>query len=321
MQEILESIKPAINSSKLIKINSRAIDDFVNSLKDSDFEQSEFNSDTVISSNKQEDHIGYMIVYNTINFCYWGEPKWTIKYKNEYYDGCAGLTRALVSAINDSYPLLDPNYLADLPEKDLANILKGNIEIPLFQERLLLLRSLGKSMKKNFNNSWIKVLEKGNYDAVDIVKTLVKYFPDVFKDEAEYNGHLVKFYKRAQLIPAYVAHDITKLGLTEIKISNVDKITAFADYKVPQILRKLGIIKYADELSSKVDNLIELSAGSNEEIEIRAFTIKAIDEMTRKAKIKFKQANAANIDGIIWFKGQVKSSDDKPYHRTKTIWY
>lgn len=321
MLGVLNSIKPVIKGSKLIEINDRAIDRFVDSLKDSDFEQSEFDSDVMFSSDKEEDYLGYTIVYNTINFCYWGKPKWIIKYKDKYYDGCAGLTRALVSAINSNYPLLDAKYLSELPEKDLANILKGNIEIPLFQERLSLLRTLGKSMKKNFNGSWIKVIGKDNNDAVDIVKTLVKYFPSVFKDEVEYNGHTVKFYKRAQLIPAYIDHDLSKLGLVSIKLSNVDKLTAFADYKVPQILRKLNILEYADELSSKVDGLVELPAGSNEEIEIRAFTIKAINEMTKKAQKKFKQANASNIDGIIWFKGQVKSPDDKPYHRTRTIWY
>lgn len=321
MLEVLESIKPVIKNANLIKINEEAIDKFVDSLKDSDFEQTEFDSDSILSSNKEKDHIGYTVVYNTINFCYWGEPKWTVEYNNKYYDGCAGLTRSLVSAINNDYPLLDCNYLAELSEKDLSAILKGNIEIPLFEERLSLLRALGQLMKKDFNGSWMEVVNRGNNDAIGIVDVLVQYFPSIFKDEAEYNGHTVKFYKRAQLVPAYIAHDLYKLGLVSIKLSSVDKLTAFADYKVPQILRKLDILEYEDRLSSKIDNLIELPAGSPEEVEIRAFTIEAISRMVEKAQVRFPEANMANIDGIIWFRGQKKSPDDKPYHRAKTIWY
>ncbi|MBI2267948.1 MAG: hypothetical protein HYU80_00670 [Candidatus Blackburnbacteria bacterium] len=80
-------------------------------------------------------------------------------------------------------------------------------------------------------------------------------------------------------------------------------------------------MKYTDELTNKIDNKIEIPSGSDEEIEIRANTIWAIELATKILKEKFPQANAAKVDGIFWFKGQVKSPDDKPYHRTKTIWY
>ncbi|OIP24330.1 hypothetical protein AUK11_03560 [bacterium CG2_30_37_16] len=104
-------------------------------------------------------------------------------------------------------------------------------------------------------------------------------------------------------------------------MTDQDKLTAFADYKVPQGLKKFGILEYSPELATKVDSMIEIPKGSDEETEIRANCIWAIELVNKEAKKKFPKSNAASIDKILWFRGQKKLSDDKPYHRTKTIWY
>ena len=38
-------------------------------------------------------------------------------------------------------------------------------------------------------------------------------------------------------------------------LTGMDQFTACADYKLPQALRKLGIISYAHELEEKIDGL------------------------------------------------------------------
>lgn len=321
MEEILESIKPVIENAKLVSINNDAIEGLISSVRQEEFHQSEYDSDKFLNDITEESFVGFTLLYNSINFCYWGDPKWTVEINGGSYDGAEALTKALIKAINDGRPLLDPSYLPDMPESDLAEILKGNIEIPLFKERLQLLRELGQIIVREFNNSWVAVVDRGGRDAIGIVKVLVNDMPNIFKDEADYNNHTVKFYKRAQIVPATFAHDFVELGITSIKIKNTDKLTAFADYKVPQILRKLGIFEYSDELADKVDNLTELPAGSPEEVEIRAFTIEAIERVAKEAQKHFPKATPAKMDGILWFRGQKKSPDDKPYHRTRTIWY
>lgn len=79
MRDVLNSIKPVIKTSEFVLINDKAIDSLVDTFKSEEFEKKEFNeSDSLLQSSKEEDHIGFTIVYNTVNFCYWGEPKWTI---------------------------------------------------------------------------------------------------------------------------------------------------------------------------------------------------------------------------------------------------
>ena len=122
------------------------------------------------------------------------------------------------------------------------------------------------------------------------------------------------------MVPAYL-FDLKELGAISLKLTGRDELTAFADYKVPQILRKFGILEYSKNLAEKIDNKIEILRGSDEEIEIRANTIWAIELATRIIKKQFPQVNAFMVDRFFWFKGQQKSPDDKPYHRTRTIWY
>lgn len=268
----------------------------------------------------EEQQIALAFVYNSINFCYWGEPKWTVQVNGNFYDGSSGMLRAVKMAIENGFNLLDPRYLKDLSEDDLAKILKSNVEIPLFQERLNLLRELGKNLLEKYEGVFKNVVEKADGEAVKIVELLAKDFPKVFNDIANYHGQEVKFYKRAQLVPAHL-FDFLKFGLISISLNGYNELTAIADYKVPQLLRKFGILEYTNELARKINNKIEIPSGSDEEIEIRANTIWAIELATKILREKFSQANAVKVDAIFWFKGQIKSSDDKPYHRTKTIWY
>lgn len=46
-----------------------------------------------------------------------------------------------------------------------------------------------------------------------------------------------------------------------------------ADYRVPVVLRELGVLCYAPKLAAAVDAKRELAPGSQEEVEIRAVTV------------------------------------------------
>lgn len=321
MNEIIKSIKPIIDNSSFISIDDRAIDFFVDSITKEESEKSEFDNAPAIPNPSEENYIGFAIVYNSLNFCYWGNPKWTVNIDGKDYDGSYGLVQAMIRGLKNGYNFLDPNYLTNLASEDFSAVLKGNTEIPLFNERLNYLRKLGEIMNQKFNGSWFNVIKKGNYDAVEIVNVLVNDFPEIYKDESLIDGNVVKFHKRAQIVCAYIDHDLYKTRAVSIKLSNIDQLTAFADYKVPQALRKLGILEYAQSLADKIDNMVLIEKDSREEIEIRANTIEAIERATIKAKKRFPEISASRIDGIIWFRGQKKSPDDKPYHRTLTTAY
>ena len=95
---------------------------------------------------------------------------------------------------------------------------------------------------------------------------------------------------------------------------------AVADYKLPQLLRHVGVLRYAGSLAEKVDSLIELAPGSAEEVEIRANTIWAAELVRQHLARLGVDAASHQIDLLLWLKS--KSTDAmKPHHRTRTIYY
>ena len=91
-----------------------------------------------------------------------------------------------------------------------------------------------------------------------------------------------------------------------------------ADYKIPQVMRCLGMIEFNEELSLKVDNLEEIPVNSEMEIEIRANDIVVIDYIYKELNMLVTHIN---INDYIWLLGQDKEKMIKPYHRTRTMNY
>lgn len=85
---------------------------------------------------RDERLVDYVLLFNSINFCYWGEPKWTIDFRGRPYDGAFGLMAALTRALEEGYPLLSGAFLARTSPEQFRRILRGNVSIPLAAEQL-----------------------------------------------------------------------------------------------------------------------------------------------------------------------------------------
>lgn len=318
MQSVLDSIKPVIKNAKQVSVDESAIDTFAASLKPSDFEATELSDGNALEGSDEE-IAAFCIVFNAINFSYWSDPKWTVEIDGKQENGGMALLKIIKKAAENG-KFLKADYLAGITKDEITDLFMGTIQIPMLTERHKILRELGREMLTQFNGSYLAVIERSSYDAQKLVEVLVACFPGIFKDEVSYHGQTVAFYKRAQLVPLGI-DDFRRLGLTTIKLSNMGKLTAFADYKVPQVLRRFGILKYSAPLATKLDNYEEILAGSDEEIEIRASMIWAIELLSRKLRKRIPAAIPAKVDSIIWLQGQAKSAGERPYHRTRTIWY
>ncbi|MFH1657509.1 MAG: queuosine salvage family protein [bacterium] len=318
MNPILESIKPVVEKSRYVKIKEEKIREICLGFGQRDvkywMDESGFN----LSKLNDQERLNFIFVFNSINFCYWGDPKWTIEYKGRQYDGAWGMLAAIIRAVENGILILEAEYLSNLSPEDLAKILEGNITIPLFSERLRILRENGNILLQKYHGQFSKVIEGAGKDTLKLLELLTVDFPSL-NDYGTYDGQRVLFHKRAQLAVSDVYRTFKGQGLGELK--QVVQLTAFADYKIPQSLRKLGILEYAPELSTKIDNRIQLPESSPEEVEIRANTIWAIELMKRELETKIPQITSMDIDSYLWLLGQKKSSEDKPYHLTKTIFY
>jgi len=317
-QDILVTTRKVVENAKSVSVNKKAVQKFCDSFSLDTLATAELGNVAELDVSQQ---IGLVCVFNCVNFCFWagkGQKKWVTKIDDELIDGATGIFRALEEALKKGVPLLDAHFLKDLSREKFNEMLNGNIEIPLLDERVKCLNEAGKVLLKNFDGSFMKVFEVANGDAVELVNIFIKFFSS-FNDYATFDNTKIEFHKRAQLNADMINYRLVKSG--EKGLSNLDKLTAFADYKVPQMLRKFEILEYTSELATKVDSYEEIEAESREEIEIRATTIWAIEQMKEVLMPRFPQITARQLDDHLWSLGQIKSPEDKPYHRTKTIFY
>lgn len=265
--------------------------------------------------------VSYLLILDSLNFCFWpsaGKVKWQIEYESRKLSGYYGLAAALKQAMESGAPINNAEYLAELTLRELNQILGGQGELPLMEHRLQILNELGRTLLEEYEGKALKLVETAGGSAISLVRLLVEKLAS-FRDVAEYQGHKVFFYKRAQIFAAdlYGAFDGKDCG----GFTDIDKLTAFADYKLPQVLRHLGIFDYAEDLAQKVDQLIYLEAGSPEEVEIRANTIWAVELIRQELERMGKGLRAFEVDWILWNLGQHTEFRVKPYHRTLTIFY
>ena len=101
----------------------------------------------------------------------------------------------------------------------------------------------------------------------------------------------------------------------------MEELTTFADYRVPQLLRNMGVLKYDVELEKKVDSCKLIKFGSAVEIEIRASTIVAVDMLHRLLLSKGFHIMVIELDWLLWQKGEKIKNSIKPHHRTLTTFY
>jgi hypothetical protein len=120
--------------------------------------------------------------------------------------------------------------------------------------------------------------------------------------------------KRAQITAADL------WGAGAIDFPDVDQLTCFADYKLPQALRHLGALEYSEHLARRVDDWVELEPGGPEEVEIRAATVVAVEEVRDRLASKGRHLPAVEVDWLLWSYAQ-GIFPVRPYHRVRTVFY
>lgn len=317
---ILSSTKPIVESLEYVEIHDTALTKMSVVIEEKlqkglDIAENHFGigEDLV-------DAIQLIFLEDVVNFCFWAKkdtPKWQVAWPegSAAAGGWYSLTKCFMRAIAEGVPILDANYLGGITTDQGEKFFRGctGVPIPLFSERVENLREAGKVLKTKYDGKFVNVLEEANYDAIQIVNTICKNFPS-FRDNVVYKGEKIYFLKRAQIC----AQDFSYLSKKhkDLTIKNVGLLTAFADYKVPQMLRKYGGISYKKKLAYAIDTYTLIPMGSRQEVEIRSATIWCIELLRQK----LKKYTAAQIDNALWLVSQ-DQTDVKPYHRTYTIFY
>lgn len=255
-----------------------------------------------------KDIVNFLVIYDSIDCSFWGSPKWEIESSKGKIDGAFALMYSLLE-LRKKYNGLNFDAIS---YEEFSNYLKGNVEIPLLKERYNVVKEVSNIINSKMNGDFYNYTKHITND-LDLFNLIINEFPS-FKDERSYQEKTIYFYKLAQLLVSDILH-IREIK-EEIKV-DYSHLIGCADYKIPQVLRSLGILEYNDELANLVDNKQEIKENSIYEVEIRANMIVALSEIKKLLTDVFM----IDINNFVWSLGQDKSSPTKPYHLTRTMSY
>eukprot|EP00826_Nyctotherus_ovalis_P009283 TRINITY_DN12445_c0_g2_i2.p1 TRINITY_DN12445_c0_g2~~TRINITY_DN12445_c0_g2_i2.p1 ORF type:complete len:338 (+),score=82.81 TRINITY_DN12445_c0_g2_i2:73-1086(+) len=318
---VRESCRKVLSQSSHVKINASAVTELAKSLKEvkavtsfTSWAESHFPPASV----PLETFLRYVFVLDTLNFCFWPNPPFE-------YTNLAGNLYATLKADPIFFNL---ENLAKASSADLKSAVFKE-DFCLLEERARMVREVFGVILESYKGSCISFLAKANRSAPHLVKLVLDSFP-CFRDQAIYKGCQVFLYKRAQILVSdlHLAYrDIVKaVGKTaEYEIldfgDSIKELTMFADYRVPQILRAKDVLIYSKELADLVDAKKDIPHSSEHEVEIRAGTIVAVEELKEALAKLGVSALSLEVDVYLWEDGEKIKDKVQPAHHTLSIFY
>src|SRR3954454_12023095 len=259
----------------------------------------------------REETIDFVLVTGALNFAYTDfqtRRRWDLLVDGRAYADADGLHFAFHRALQEGVPVLEGAWLAQVDAAQLGALLPG---LQLLDERAAILRETGAILAERWDgrfHHFFAACPARLYDGGDgFLESLVREFPR-FDDRP--------FFKLAQL-----SVWIMEITLGGLGFEDLHELTAFADYIVPAGLRAMGVLRYSDRLDRAIAAGELIEAGSPWELELRAHTVHACDELTRAINALRPpelQVIAPQIDARFWLPFHKTHA---PHHLTRTIYY
>lgn len=314
---ILDSLKPIVDNSVFVSINQQRVNNLAEKLKDVPLQNWD---NTMQFLGNPEETIQYYFFVDSINFCFWnekGKERWQFQKDGAWINGYYAFSYAIRQAFLKDKNLFDAVYLSQIPFDVFSEIFIGRGELLLLKERYQIIRENFFVIQEKYDGKVVNLIMKAEHNVNTLIKLLLQDFPS-FRDVAKFQNQTLYFLKRAQLFPSDLYHAFKGAGYGDFK--NMEDLTVFADYKLPQFLEAEGVLVYTYDLRSKLQNQELIKPGSKEEIEIRASTIYACEILLKRLAELGRSLAAGDLDWMLWSLTQ-KTEPSLPYHRTISINY
>lgn len=293
----------------------------------------------------------WVFLVDTLNFCFWtpGElcnclpsnklikhstsvtDNYT-KYKVNGYTGYFALCAAINRAVADGFDITNPKFYAKIDLDTLRNIFRADdatTSIPLLEKRLECLHQVGERLNCKWQGQFENVIRAANKSAVALLELIVDEFP-CFRDVAQFAGKEVAILKRAQILVGDVWSCYRGEGLGQFE--DIEKITMFADYRIPQVLVHFGSLEYTPELLDLLKEDTIIQNGDAMEVEIRGASIYIIEQVKDAAVQALQQkhpdvdrrnVNSILIDQYLWDYRRAHAAELEyiPFHKVLSIYY
>lgn len=271
----------------------------------------------------------WVFLVDTLNFNFWAEDSaehFAVSWNGALHTGYFSLCAVVARALKEGIPLLNAEFCRSISLEQVEQIFRSDtkVQIPLLEERHKVLQEWGHVLSTMYGGSFVNCILECNKSCQTLLKSVVKNFAS-FQDEGTFDGVKVSFYKRAQILVADLWSCFDGQGLGHFE--DIGTLTAFADYRVPQVLAYFGALRYSPRLTAILEKGSLLQNGSREEMEIRGATIHACELVKEELKKRMQSSsdtiNSVLVDYCLWDYRRRHENEvaRTPFHRVRCIYY
>ncbi|KAF6025076.1 C9orf64 [Bugula neritina] len=277
--------------------------------------------------------IDWIFLVDALNFSFWSvspTKKFMVDYAGETYTGYWTLCAAVNRALDEGIPITSAEYCKNFTIEKARHVFRSNstTEMPMLEERVKVMQEIGQVLLEKFDGSFSNCIAKANGEARKLLQLVTENF-SCFRDEGVFNGRKVSFYKRAQILVADLWACFEGEGLG--RFDDIDSITMFADYRIPQLLVYFNVLSYSEELDELLKKEHMFSNGDEIEMEIRGASIWAVELLAKSmnkiiqddTELKGVHINSILLDHFLWDYRREHNVETQhvPFHRVRCIYY
>ncbi len=322
---VLESLRPVIERSRDVHTHPRKIVEIARWMAYEELPMPDYMLPLGLGEKDPEEVIDFILTANSVDTAFTdfsSHVKFQVDHGGRHWSDSDALFACMKRAMDRGVPILDGSFLARVKRPEMEEIFAGNIELPMLDEKIEIWNQVGAVLEKEYGGRFHRFVsscaprlyDRGN----GLVERMAAEFPR-FKDVSSYDGHVVKFYKLAQLGIWFVYAALHKDG--RFPLDDIGQMTAFADYIVPVALRLLGITSYSPELEKAIYSYHLIPRDSPWEVEIRAHCVYATALLTHeinKLRESERRIIIPQVDARLWTHYHTTTW---PHHLTETIMY
>jgi len=319
--EALERIPPVLESSQVVvaaslhvAIDAAAVRAFAGRLQAEGIAHAD---DALQLSGSRSATANFVLVTDALNFCFWSDAPWEVAYRGQTWTRTFAMVAGMLRAVERDPAWLTAQRWAAADDADIVGLFAGVGGIPLPGRRREILNETGAILQQRYAGEFARLVDAVGGDAGALALRLAEEFPS-FHDVAAHPAGRVAFLKRAQICAADLHSAWTRQGYAGL--TNLDALTVFADYRLPQLFRHERMLRLDDDLATRIDRQVPIAAGSREEVELRAATVVIGQQLCDALRTLGAPAAPWQLDYELWRRARLPEVT-VPHHRTVTCFY
>lgn len=321
---VLDSVRPVVESARHVRVHPGRIAEIAGWMA---YEELPLPTDLLPfrPGDDRGDVVDFVLVAASIDFAFTdfgtGE-RFEVDHDGRRWSDSDALFACLARALEQDVEVLDGRWLSTVTPADLSRVFAGTTEMPMLEERAEILRGIGETLVRSYDGRFRHVVDAASPllydDGQGLLEVLVRDFAR-FRDVSTYGGREVRIYKLAQLAIWMLYTSLSDHG--GLRVDDIHRMSAFADYIVPVGLRLMGAMSYSDELEHRINSRELIERDSPEEVEIRAVTLYACALLTAEINARRPaglQVIVPQVDARLWTHFHTTTW---PHHLTRTTMY